>query len=187
MLLLLDNYDSFTYNLAQYLIELGENVEVIRNDKITIDQMKEMSPERIVISPGPKTPDEAGVSIDTIKAFNGKVPILGVCLGHQAMSAAYGGKIVKAERLMHGKTSPIQHDGKGIFKGIPNPFEATRYHSLIVDEHTLPDCFTITARTPEGEIMGIRHKTAPTEGAQFHPESIICESGKEILKNFLNG
>ncbi|HEB71344.1 MAG TPA: aminodeoxychorismate/anthranilate synthase component II, partial [Nitrospirae bacterium] len=126
MLLLLDNYDSFTYNLAQYLIELGENVEVIRNDKITIDQMKEMSPERIVISPGPKTPDEAGVSIDTIKAFNGEVPILGVCLGHQAMSAAYGGKIVKAERLMHGKTSPIQHDGKGIFKGIPNPFEATR-------------------------------------------------------------
>jgi para-aminobenzoate synthetase component 2 len=187
MLLLLDNYDSFTYNLAQYLIELGEDVKVIRNDKISVDEIKEMSPTRIVISPGPKTPAEAGVSIETIKAFNGIVPIFGVCLGHQAMAAAYGGKIIKAERLMHGKTSPIHHDGQGIFEGIKNPFEATRYHSLIVDEETLPDCFEITARTSEGEIMGIRHKAAPTEGAQFHPESIICESGKEILKNFLAG
>ncbi len=185
MLLLLDNYDSFTYNLAQYLVELGEDVKVVRNDKITIAEMERLNPERIVISPGPKTPLEAGVSIDTVKAFNDKIPILGVCLGHQSIAAAYGGKILKAPTLMHGKTSLVTHDGETVFKGIKNPFEATRYHSLIVDEQTLPDCLTVTARAPDGEIMAIRHKNAPTEGVQFHPESIICECGKELLKNFL--
>lgn len=185
MLLLIDNYDSFTYNLAQYLIELGEDVRVIRNDKITIAEIEKMSPDRIVISPGPKTPMEAGISIDTIKAFSGKVPMFGVCLGQQSMAAAFGGKIVKAKRLMHGKISPIHHDGKGIYQGLENPFNATRYHSLIVDEATLPDIFAVTARTEEGEIMGIRHKEHMTEGAQFHPESIITDHGKDLLKNFL--
>ncbi len=186
MLLLIDNYDSFTYNLAQYLIELGQEVNVVRNDKLTIAEIEKMAPERIVISPGPKTPNEAGVSVETVKAFTGKIPILGVCLGHQSMSAAYGGKILKAKQLMHGKTSEIRHDGKGVYAGLPNPFTATRYHSLIVDEETLPDIFEVTSRTSEGEIMGIRHKTAPTEGVQFHPESIITEHGKDILKNFLD-
>ncbi len=186
MLLLIDNYDSFTYNLAQYLIELGQEVNVVRNDKMTIAEIEKMAPERIVISPGPKTPNEAGVSVETVKAFTGKIPILGVCLGHQSMSAAYGGKILKAKQLMHGKTSKIRHDGKGVYAGLPNPFTATRYHSLIVDEETLPDIFEVTSRTSEGEIMGIRHKTAPTEGVQFHPESIITEHGKDILKNFLD-
>jgi len=185
MLLLLDNYDSFTYNLAQYLIELGQQVLVRRNDQITIDEIRALGPERIVISPGPKTPLEAGLSMELVRAFNGVVPMLGVCLGHQAMAAAFGGRIIKASILMHGKTSPIAHDGKGIFAGVPNPFNATRYHSLIVDEATLPDCFEITARAPDGDIMGIRHKSAPTEGAQFHPESIICEHGKKLLENFL--
>lgn len=185
MLLLIDNYDSFTYNLAQYLIELKEDVSVIRNDKTTVAEIAKMAPDRIVISPGPKTPNEAGISMEVIKAFNGKIPIFGVCLGHQSMAAAYGGKIVKAKTLMHGKTSMINHDGKGIFNGIENPFEATRYHSLIVDEATLPDVFEITARTDDGEIMGIRHREHPTEGAQFHPESIITRHGKDLLKNFL--
>lgn len=185
MLLLLDNYDSFTYNLCQYLVELGQDVRVFRNDKISVAQIEEMAPERIVISPGPKTPNEAGISMDVIRAFNGKVPLFGVCLGHQSMAAAYGGKIIKAPTLMHGKTSPVDHDGRGIFRDVPNPFSATRYHSLVVEEETLPEQFKVTARTPDGTIMGIRHKTAPTEGAQFHPESIICEHGKKILKNFL--
>jgi len=185
MLLLLDNYDSFTYNLAQYLTELGENVQVFRNDKITVKRIDDMSPGRIVISPGPKTPFEAGISMDVVKAFNGKTPMLGVCLGHQSMAAAFGARIIKADRLMHGMTSPIKHDGKGVFEGIKNPFNATRYHSLIIDESTLPDCFIVSARSPEGDIMAIRHKTAPTIGLQFHPESIICEHGKDILKKFI--
>lgn len=185
MLLLIDNYDSFTYNLAQYLIELGEDVRVVRNDEITVDEIKKMAPDRIVISPGPKTPNEAGVSVDVISEFTAKIPLFGVCLGHQSMSASFGGKIVKAKKLMHGKTSMITHDGKGVFKGIENPFEATRYHSLVVDEATLPEEFEITARTEDGEIMGIRHKSATTEGVQFHPESIITNHGKELLKNFL--
>lgn len=186
MLLLIDNYDSFTYNLAQYLIELGQEVKVVRNDKITVEDIKKLSPERIVISPGPKTPEVAGVSIDVIKTFNGKLPIFGVCLGHQAIAAAFGADIIKAGRLMHGKTSMVKHDGKGVYANIKNPFEATRYHSLVVDEGTLPDELEITSRTVEGELMGIRHKTAPTEGVQFHPESIITASGKELLSNFLN-
>ncbi|VAX23261.1 Anthranilate synthase, amidotransferase component [hydrothermal vent metagenome] len=185
MLLLIDNYDSFTYNLAQYLTELGQEVKVVRNDKITVDEIATLSPERIVISPGPKTPEVAGVSIDVIKAFNGKLPIFGVCLGHQAIASAFGAKIIKAGRLMHGKTSMVEHDGKGVYAGIENPFEATRYHSLVVDENTLPAEFEITSRTLEGELMGIRHKTAPTEGVQFHPESIITANGKELLNNFL--
>ncbi len=185
MLLLLDNYDSFTYNLAQYLTELGEDVQVFRNDKITVKQIDTMSPDRIVISPGPKTPFEAGISMEVVKAFNGKTPMLGVCLGHQSMAAAFGAKIIKADKLMHGKTSPIEHDGKGVFKGIKNPFNATRYHSLIIDESTLPDDFIVSARSPEGDIMAIRHKATPTIGLQFHPESIICEHGKDILKNFI--
>ena len=185
MLLLLDNYDSFTYNLAQYLTELGQEVVVRRNDQITVAEARAMNPERIVISPGPKTPAEAGITIELIRAFNGKAPILGVCLGHQAMAAAYGGRIIKAKQLMHGKTCPITHDGKGVYQGVPNPFSATRYHSLVAEEASLPPEFIITARAPDGEIMGIRHTQAPTEGVQFHPESIICEHGKDLLRNFL--
>ncbi|HJM82739.1 MAG TPA: aminodeoxychorismate/anthranilate synthase component II [Nitrospinota bacterium] len=185
MLLLLDNYDSFTYNLAQYLIELGQDVKVYRNDQISIGEVKRLDPEHIVISPGPKTPSEAGISMGLVRAFNGKIPILGVCLGHQSIAAALGATIVKARLLMHGKTSPILHDGEGVYKGIKSPFDATRYHSLIVEEDSLPKALEITSRTPEGEIMGIRHKSAPTEGVQFHPESIICQNGKDLLKNFL--
>ncbi|MDH4184905.1 MAG: aminodeoxychorismate/anthranilate synthase component II [Nitrospinota bacterium] len=185
MLLLIDNYDSFTYNLAQYLIELGQEVKVVRNDAISVEEVERMNPERIVISPGPKTPSEAGICMELIRRMTGRKPILGVCLGHQSMAAAYGGKIVKARQLMHGKTCRIEHDGAGVFAGLPNNFLATRYHSLVAEEASLPKEFIITARAPDGDIMGIRHKSAPVEGVQFHPESIICEHGKEILKNFL--
>ena len=183
---MIDNYDSFTYNLVQYLGELGEDIRVYRNDKITIDEIERLNPERIVISPGPCTPNEAGISIDVVKHFAGRVPVLGVCLGHQSVGAAYGAKIIPAPRLMHGKTSMIHHDGKTIFKGLPNPFEATRYHSLIIQEDTLSEEFEISARTYRDEIMGIRHKKLILEGVQFHPESILTLAGKDLLQNFLN-
>jgi len=186
MLLMIDNYDSFTYNLVQFLGELGEDIRVYRNDKITIDEIKKLKPERIVISPGPCTPNEAGISIEVVKHFAGVVPILGVCLGHQSIGAAYGAKIISAPRLMHGKTSMIHHDNKTIFRGLPNPFEATRYHSLIIQEDTLSDEFEISARTDKDEIMGIRHKKFLLEGVQFHPESILTVAGKDLLRNFLN-
>lgn len=185
MLLVIDNYDSFTYNLVQYLGELGEDVQVYRNDKITLDQIKALRPSRLVISPGPCTPKEAGISVEAIRHFGGKLPVLGVCLGHQSMAVAYGGEVTRASRLMHGKTSQIQHDGKTIFRSLPDPFEATRYHSLIVNRATLPDCCEISAETTEGEIMGIRHKTLGVEGVQFHPESILTTVGKDLLRNFL--
>ncbi|MEK6672980.1 MAG: aminodeoxychorismate/anthranilate synthase component II [Nitrospirota bacterium] len=185
MLLMLDNYDSFTYNLVQYLGELGEDIRVFRNDRITIKEIEEMSPERIVISPGPCTPKEAGISIDVIKHFGSRIPILGVCLGHQSIGAAFGGDIIRADRLMHGKTSMIHHDGRTIFEGLPNPFEATRYHSLLIKRDTLPECLDITAWTDEGEIMGVRHREHIIEGVQFHPESILTLAGKDLLRNFL--
>jgi anthranilate synthase/aminodeoxychorismate synthase-like glutamine amidotransferase len=185
MLLMIDNYDSFTYNLVQYLGELGESIRVFRNNKITIPEIEEMNPERIVISPGPCTPNEAGISIAVIKHFAGRIPLLGVCLGHQAIGAAFGGDIIGAPRLMHGKISLIHHDGKTLFKGLPNPFEATRYHSLIIKRETLPDCLEITAWTDQDEIMGVRHREFILEGVQFHPESILTKVGKNLLKNFL--
>jgi len=186
MILLLDNYDSFTYNLAQYLGELGCEVEVHRNDKISVEEIARRKPERIVISPGPCTPQEAGISVELIQRLAGKFPILGVCLGHQAMGAAYGGKIVRATKLFHGKTSEIEHDGKGIFRGLPQKFTATRYHSLIVEKKSLPKEFTITAQTNDGTIMGMRHKKHKMEGVQFHPESVLTQDGKHLLKNFLS-
>ena len=185
MLLMIDNYDSFTYNLVQYLGELGEKVVTVRNDKIGLEGIEEMAPDRIVISPGPCDPPKAGISMDVVKRFGGRIPILGVCLGHQSLGAALGGKIVLAERLMHGKTSPIHHDGKGVFAGLPDPFDATRYHSLLVERESLPDCFEISAWTEEGEIMGLRHKEHVMEGIQFHPESILTAGGKDLLANFL--
>lgn len=185
MLLMIDNYDSFTYNLVQYFGELGEDVRVFRNDKITIAEIEKMKPEKIVISPGPCTPKEAGISIEVIKYFAGKLPILGVCLGHQSIGAAFGGDVINAPRLMHGKTSMVHHDGKTIFKELPNPFEATRYHSLIIKRETLPECFEITAWTDTDEIMGIRHKELLIEGVQFHPESILTKAGMALLRNFL--
>jgi para-aminobenzoate synthetase component 2 len=185
MLLMIDNYDSFTYNLVQYLGELGEDIKVFRNNKITLQDIERINPENIVISPGPCTPKEAGISIDTIKYFAGRIPVLGVCLGHQAIGAAFGGDIIRAPRLMHGKTSLIFHDGKTIFAGLPNPFEATRYHSLIIKKETLPDCLCITAWTDTGEIMGVRHREFIVEGVQFHPESILTSVGKDLLRNFL--
>ncbi len=185
MLLMIDNYDSFTYNLVQYFGELGEDVRVYRNDALTIDDVAAMKPQRIVISPGPCTPKEAGVSVETIRRFAGKLPMLGVCLGHQSLAVAFGGHVVRAGRLMHGKTSMIRHDGKTIFRELPMPFEATRYHSLLVDRASLPDCFEVSAETDEGEIMGLRHKTLGVEGVQFHPESILTTAGKDLLRNFL--
>ena len=185
MILVIDNYDSFTYNLVQYLGELGQEPQVRRNDKITLEEIEELAPERIVISPGPCTPNEAGISIDVVNHFSGKLPILGVCLGHQSIGQAFGGRIVRAEKLMHGKTSMIEHDGLSIYGGVPSPFEATRYHSLVVERSTLPDCLEISAETREGEIMGLRHKEYPVEGVQFHPESILTSEGKNILSNFL--
>ncbi|HKN87707.1 MAG TPA: aminodeoxychorismate/anthranilate synthase component II [Nitrospiraceae bacterium] len=185
MLLMIDNYDSFTYNLVQYFGELGEDVQVYRNDKITLEEIEAMHPQRLVISPGPCTPKEAGVSVDAIRHFAGRLPLLGVCLGHQSLAAAFGGEVIRAERLMHGKTSMIHHDGKTVFQDLPNPFEATRYHSLIVSRSTLPECFEISAETAEGEIMGMRHRTLGVEGVQFHPESILTTSGKDLLRNFL--
>ncbi|HTN42341.1 MAG TPA: aminodeoxychorismate/anthranilate synthase component II [Nitrospiria bacterium] len=185
MLLMIDNYDSFTYNLVQYFGELDQDVRVYRNDRITLDEIAELRPERIVISPGPCTPKEAGVSIELIKQFAGRLPILGVCLGHQAIGEAFGGEVVRAPRLMHGKTSMIHHDGKTIFKSLPNPFEATRYHSLIVRRETLPPVLQVSAETREGEIMGLRHLNYPVEGVQFHPESILTKAGMDLLRNFL--
>ena len=191
MLLMIDNYDSFTYNLVQYFGELGADVQVHRNDKITIAEIETLNPDKIVISPGPCTPNEAGVSIDVIRHFSPKKPILGVCLGHQSIGQAFGGDIVHANAIMHGKTSPIHHNNNSVFKGIESPFNATRYHSLVVNKASLPDCFDITAWTENDdgsldEIMGIRHKTLPVEGVQFHPESILTEQGHALLKNFLD-
>jgi anthranilate synthase component II len=185
MLLMIDNYDSFTYNLVQYFGELGEDVRVFRNDEITLDQIEALSPDRICISPGPCSPNEAGVSLGVFERFAGRVPILGVCLGHQALGQAFGGKVIRAQTLMHGKTSPIAHTGVGVFAGLPTPFEATRYHSLAVERGSMPDCLEVTAWTVDGEIMGLRHKTLPVEGVQFHPESIATEHGHAMLRNFL--
>ncbi|MFC1559560.1 anthranilate synthase component II [Candidatus Margulisiibacteriota bacterium] len=186
MILVIDNYDSFTYNLVQYLGELGADLKVFRNDKITMDRIRKLDPEKIIISPGPGYPKDAGISVDVIKMFAQKLPILGVCLGNQSIAEAFGGDIVQAKTCMHGKCSEIHHDGKTIFKDLPNPFTATRYHSLIVKKSTLPDCFEISAKTKDGEIMGIRHKEYKVEGVQFHPESILTFEGKKLLKNFLD-
>jgi len=190
MLLMIDNYDSFTYNLVQYLGELGADVHVYRNDNISLREIEELQPEKIVISPGPCTPNEAGVSIDTIRQFAGRVPILGVCLGHQSIGQAFGGRIVHARAIMHGKTSMMHHSSEGVFRGLPNPFEATRYHSLVIEADSLPDCLQVTAWTVDAagevdEIMGVRHKTMAVEGVQFHPESILTGSGHDLLRNFL--
>ena len=185
MLLMIDNYDSFTYNLVQYFGELGAEPLVRRNDEITLAEIAALKPERLVISPGPCTPKEAGISCDVLREFGGKMPILGVCLGHQCMGDVYGGEVVRAGRLMHGKTSPILHDGTGVFAGLPSPFEATRYHSLLVRRESLPDCLAVTAWTEEGEIMGLTHKELPVYGVQFHPESILTSEGKKLLGNFL--
>jgi anthranilate synthase/aminodeoxychorismate synthase-like glutamine amidotransferase len=186
MVLVIDNYDSFTYNLVQYLGELGAAVEVRRNDAVTVDQVARMRPDRIVISPGPCTPKEAGISVPLIRKLAGQMPILGVCLGHQAIGEAFGGKVVRAPYLMHGKTSPIRHDGKTIFQDLPQNFTATRYHSLIVEKEGLPDVLEISASTPDGLIMGLRHRKLPVEGVQFHPESVLTAAGKALLKNFLS-
>jgi anthranilate synthase/aminodeoxychorismate synthase-like glutamine amidotransferase len=186
MLLMIDNYDSFTYNVVQYLGELGARVEVRRNDEVSVDEIRAMKPDQIVISPGPCTPNEAGVSVDVIRQFGGEIPLLGVCLGHQCIGAAFGGRIVRAERLMHGKTSPICHDGRTIFATLSNPFDATRYHSLLIERTSLPDCLELSAWTKEGEIMGVRHREYLLEGIQFHPESILTVEGKKLLKNFLD-
>ncbi len=186
MLLMIDNYDSFTYNLVQYFGELGETVEVHRNDKITVEEAIALNPQHIVISPGPCTPAEAGISVDLIRTCAGRIPVLGVCLGHQSIGQAFGGHIVRAQQLMHGKTSMVHHHDTGVFRGLPNPFRATRYHSLVIERATLPDCLEITAWTDDGEIMGVRHKSLAVEGVQFHPESILTEYGHEMLANFLH-
>lgn len=185
MMILIDNYDSFTYNLYQYLAELGNDVRVFRNDRITVSEIEALSPSHLVISPGPGRPDTAGISIEAVIHFTGKIPILGVCLGHQAIGRAFGGTIVKAGRLMHGKTSEIQSDGETLYKGIPRPFTAMRYHSLTVSKNGLPECLTISCESEDGEIMGLRHKSHPTEGIQFHPESIMTRVGKRLLRNFM--
>ena len=185
MLLMIDNYDSFTYNLVQYFGELGEDVQVYRNDRISVAEIEALKPKRLVVSPGPCTPNEAGVSVEVIRRFAGRLPLLGVCLGHQSLAVAFGGRVVRAERLMHGKTSPIRHDGRTIFRELPNPFDATRYHSLIVERASLPSCFEISAETADGEIMGMRHSSLGVEGVQFHPESILTTAGKDLLRNFL--
>ena len=185
MILMIDNYDSFTYNLVQYLGELGEELQVVRNDQTTVAKVRAMKPAAIVISPGPGTPREAGISNELIKTCAGRIPILGVCLGHQCIGEVFGGQVVRAQRLMHGKTSPIHHNGKEIFRGLPNPFDATRYHSLLVRRDRLPSVLQITAWTKESEIMGLRHKRLPVWGVQFHPESILTKPGKELLRNFL--
>jgi anthranilate synthase component II len=185
MLLMIDNYDSFTYNIVQYFGELGEEVQVHRNDQISLAEIERLAPKRLVISPGPCSPEEAGISVAAIRHFAGRLPILGVCLGHQALGAAFGGTIVRSSTLMHGKTSPIHHDGRELFQGLPNPFSATRYHSLVVERATLPDCLEMTAWVAEGEIMGLRHRDLPLWGVQFHPESILTEGGMALLRNFL--
>jgi len=185
MLLMIDNYDSFTYNLVQYFGELKQEVVVFRNDQISLEEVEALAPAQLVISPGPCTPNEAGISLDVIKVYAGKIPILGVCLGHQSIGQAFGGKIVRAARVMHGKTSPIHHDGKGVFTGLPNPFEATRYHSLLIERASVPDVLEVTAKTADDEIMAVRHKTLPVEGVQFHPESFLTTAGKDLLRNFI--
>lgn len=185
MLLMIDNYDSFTYNLVQYFGELGEDVRTFRNDEITLAEIAAMKPDRICISPGPCTPHEAGISVPVLKEFSGKIPILGVCLGHQSIGAAFGGKVIRAKQVMHGKTSLVTHTGAGVFKGLPSPFTVIRYHSLAIERESLPDCLEITAWTDDGEIMGVRHKELKVEGVQFHPESILSEHGHALLKNFL--
>ena len=186
MILMIDNYDSFTYNLVQYLGVLGSEVEVHRNDKITLDEIESMKPERIVISPGPGTPQSAGITISMIERYHPQVPILGVCLGHQAIGAAFGGRVLHATRIMHGKTSEISHDGKGVFRDLPDPITATRYHSLAVERKSLPSCLEVSAEAEDNEIMGLRHRDYPVEGIQFHPESILTKEGMNILKNFIN-
>lgn len=185
MLLMIDNYDSFTYNLVQYFLELGEQVEVVRNDKLSLEDIHQLAPRHLVISPGPCTPNEAGISVAAIRRFAGTIPLLGICLGHQAIAAAFGGRVIRAEQLMHGKTSLIEHDGSRLFDGIGNPFEATRYHSLIADRASLPDCLKVTAWTDQGVIMGLEHQQLPVWGLQFHPESILTAVGKQLLANFL--
>ena len=185
MLLMIDNYDSFTFNIVQYLAQLGEEVKVVRNDEISVADIAALHPDRIVVSPGPCSPEEAGISVAAIKEYAGKIPLLGVCLGHQSIGAAFGGKVVRSVSLMHGKTSPIHHDGKELFSGLPNPFNATRYHSLVVERESLPDCLEVTAWVDNGEIMGLRHKDLPVWGVQFHPESILTEGGMELLDNFI--
>ena len=185
MLLVIDNYDSFTYNLVQYLGELGQHVRVVRNDEVSVEDIERISPEYIIISPGPCTPNEAGISLDVVRHLAGKIPILGVCLGHQAIGQAFGGKVIRAKEVVHGRTSRVFHDDKGLFAGLPNPFEATRYHSLVVERSSLPDCLEITAKTWDEEVMGLRHKTMPVEGVQFHPESFLTKVGKDLLRNFL--
>ncbi len=187
MLLMIDNYDSFTYNLVQYLGELGEEVRVHRNDEITLEQIEVLHPARIVISPGPCTPNEAGISVPLIRRFAGKIPLLGVCLGHQSIGQAFGGRVVHAKQVMHGKVSRISHGNTGVFRGLPDPFTATRYHSLVIERASLPDCLDVTAWTDDGEIMGVRHKELAVEGVQFHPESVLTECGHDLLANFLAG
>jgi anthranilate synthase/aminodeoxychorismate synthase-like glutamine amidotransferase len=186
MLLMIDNYDSFTYNLVQYFLELGEEVQVIRNDKLTLDDIEQLAPQQLVISPGPCTPKEAGISVAAIQRFAGQIPILGICLGHQAITEAFGGKVVRAERLMHGKTSPIYHDGSDIYARVASPFTATRYHSLLAERSSFPDCLVETAWTEEREIMGLKHRQLPVWGLQFHPESILTVDGMQLLRNFLD-
>lgn len=192
MLVIIDNYDSFTYNIVQTIAgnmradNIDEEIRVYRNDKITVNEIADMNPRRLLVSPGPCTPREAGISIEAIVSFTGKIPILGVCLGHQSMGEAFGGKTIRASRIMHGKTSPMHHDGKGVFTGLPDPFDGMRYHSLVVDDVTLPDCFEVSCRTDEGELMGIRHRSLPLEGVQFHPESIMTPAGIQLLKNFMD-
>ncbi|HEY9397179.1 MAG TPA: aminodeoxychorismate/anthranilate synthase component II [Burkholderiales bacterium] len=185
MLLMIDNYDSFTYNLVQYLGELGEDVRVYRNDEITLEEIERLAPDRIVVSPGPCTPNEAGISVPLIQKFAGKIPILGVCLGHQSIGQAFGGKVVHAGKVMHGKTSTVHHTDEGVFRGLPQDFHATRYHSLAIERDSMPDCLEITAQSEDGEIMGVRHKELAVEGVQFHPESILTEHGHQLLRNFL--
>lgn len=190
MLLMIDNYDSFTFNLVQYFGELGQEVKVVRNDELSIEEIGALKPAQIVISPGPATPDEAGVSLDVLRRLSADIPVFGVCLGHQAIGQAFGGKVVRARQIMHGKTSPIHHNGKGVFRDLPNPFEATRYHSLVVEKESLPDCLEVTAWTGNedgsiDEIMGLRHRTLDVEGVQFHPESILSQHGHQLLRNFL--
>ena len=186
MIVIIDNYDSFTYNIVQTIGGLGADVKVFRNDTVDVSFIEGLKPDRLLISPGPCTPSKAGIAIEAVRYFAGKIPILGVCLGHQSVGEAFGGEIIRATRLMHGKTSPISHDGKGVFTNLPNPFEAMRYHSLVVSEATLPECLEITAKTDQGELMGLRHKELPIEGVQFHPESIMTPDGVQLLKNFLH-
>jgi anthranilate synthase/aminodeoxychorismate synthase-like glutamine amidotransferase len=185
MLLVIDNYDSFTYNLVQYLSEIGQEVRVVRNDELPAAEIAALAPSHLVISPGPCTPNEAGISLEVIRTYAGKIPILGVCLGHQAIGQAFGGKVVRAPRVMHGKTSQIFHDGKGLFTGVPSPFEATRYHSLVIERTSVPPDLEVTARTADEEIMAVRHRTLPVEGVQFHPESFLTTAGKDLLRNFV--